>query len=178
MVQKSNMDKIAELFFRYPNKEWYLKEISRTTKIAHTSVNNYLKKLISKNIIIKNQVKKGKRNFPYYKANILSKRYKIQKIIHNFSSILNSEIISYLHDKLMPKSIVVFGSYQKGEDLEDSDIDIFVEASEEKIDLKKFEKKLNRKIQLHFNKNFKSYPIELKSNIVNGWIIDGYLDIE
>ena len=78
----------------------------------------------------------------------------------------------------MPQSIVVFGSYQKGEDTEDSDIDIFVEANEEKINLEKFEKLLNRKIQLHFNPNFKTYSKELKNNIANGWVFGGYLKYE
>lgn len=178
MVQKSNLHKIAELFFQKPSREWYLKEISRKTKIAHTSVINYLNKLITEGIITKKQIKRGKRNFPYYKANLNSPRYKPQKIIYNFSSIINSEIINYLNGKLMPQSIVVFGSYQKGEDTEDSDIDIFVEANEEKINLEKFEKLLNRKIQLHFNPNFKTYSKELKNNIANGWVFGGYLKYE
>ena len=37
--------------------------------------------------------------------------------------------------KLAPKSIVLFGSYQKGEDIENSDIDIFVECKKEKLNI-------------------------------------------
>ncbi len=36
----------------------------------------------------------------------------------------------------MPRNIVIFGSYDKGIDTENSDIDLFVECKNEKIDLK------------------------------------------
>ena len=77
----------------------------------------------------------------------------------------------------MPKSIIVFGSYAKGEDIEDSDIDIFVECEEEKLDLEPFEKQLKRKVQFHFKENFKAYSKELRNNIINGIILRGYLEV-
>ena len=76
----------------------------------------------------------------------------------------------------MPKSIVLFGSYQKGEDSENSDIDLFVECDKEELDVKIFEKKLGRKIELHFKKDFTLYPKELKNNIINGIVLSGFLE--
>ena len=42
--------------------------------------------------------------------------------------------------------------------------------------LKNFEKKLKKRIQIHFKENFSSYPKELKNNIINGIIIYGFLE--
>lgn len=177
MVQESNIETVASIFFKEPNKEHYLKQIAKDIALAHTSVKNYLILLKNENIIFEIKQKRGSRIFPTFKANISHKSYKSQKIIYNFKSILLSGIISHIEEKVMPSSIVIFGSYQKGEDLEDSDIDIFIEAEEESLDLKKFERFFGRKIQLHWKSSIKSYAKELKNNIANGWVVQGYLEI-
>jgi predicted nucleotidyltransferase len=87
----------------------------------------------------------------------------------------NSGLIYLLEKELMPKSIVLFGSYFRGEDVEDSDIDLFVESKRREMDLGKFENILKRKIQLHFSEKFKDYPPELKNSIINGIVLEGYL---
>ncbi len=176
MLQKSNMLKTLELFFNKPNKKYYLTEISKEINLAHTSVKKNLKKLNSENIINKYQEKKGSRIFPIYTANKTSKKYKKLKQIYNISSILKSELIEFLDKRLTPKCIVLFGSYFRGEDMEDSDIDFFIECKKENINLKKFENKLERSIELHFNENFDSYPDELKNNIINGIVLNGFLE--
>src|SRR3989344_4393549 len=161
MLQNSNIFKTAEVFFISPVKEHYLMDISRKIKLAHTSVKKNLKKLLKSGLITESAEKKGRRIFPIYRANIDSKIYKKQKIIYNLQSILDSGLIDFIEKELMPKSIVLFGSYQRGEDTENSDIDLFIECTEEKLDVKIFERKLNRKIEMHFRGNFTQYPKEL-----------------
>lgn len=176
MLQKYTIDKVAEVFYKYPTKEHYLKGISKEINLAHTSVKKHLEELSKLSIIKETILKKGKRIFPVYKADINSKIYRKYKTIYNLISIQESEVIDFLYDKLMPRAIVFFGSFQKGEDIEDSDIDIFVECKKEELDLKKFENKLCRKIQLHFKDNFKDYSKELKNNILNGIVLSGFLE--
>lgn len=176
MLQKSSMCKIADVFFDNPTTKMYLIEISRKIKLAHTSVKTNLNSLIKLNIIKKEIEKRGSRKFPSYKANIDSVEYRKYKQIHNNTSIIESGLIEYLEEKIMPRSIILFGSYQKGEDTENSDIDISIEAPETKVELIKFQKQLHRKIQLHFNESFESYPKELKNNIINGIVLYGYLE--
>lgn len=176
MLQKYTMDKVAEIFYKYPGKEHYLKGISREIKLAHTSVKKHLEKLSKLSIITETTIKKGKRTFPVYKANIGNKTYSRYKSAYNLISMSESGIIDFLYDKLMPKAIVVFGSYQRGEDTEESDVDIFIECKKEEINISQFENKLCRKIQLHFKENFKDYPKELKNNIINGVTLKGFLE--
>lgn len=170
------MLRTAELFFANPTKKSYLMDISRNIGLAHTSVKKNLDKLVRSGLVIESVEKKGRRRFPIYKANISNRSFKEYKMVYNLSSLLESGLIGFIEEHLMPKSIAVFGSYRRGDDTEDSDIDIFVECKEEHIDIGRFEKKLDRKIQLHFKEDFDSYPKELKNNIINGIVVRGFLE--
>lgn len=176
MLQKSNTFIIAKVFFINPNKKNYLMDISRNTKLAHTSVRKNLDKLVKVGLITESIEKRGKRKFPIYKANVENKEYKRYKTVYNYLAILESGLVEFIEDKLSPKSIVLFGSFQKGEDNEYSDIDLFVECKKEEVNVSIFEKKLERKIELHFKDNFASYPKELKNNIINGIVLSGFLE--
>ena len=177
MLQKSSILKTLEIFFINPTRGYCLMDISKNINLAHTSVKKNLNQLIDSNLIIKTIEKKGKRNFPIYKANITNKSFKKQKILYNLSALTNSKLIEFIEDSLMPKSIVLFGSYRRGEDTASSDIDLFIQCKPSTLNLTKFEKILNRKIQLHFQEKFSNYPIELKNNIINGIVIHGFLEV-
>lgn len=176
MLQKSSAYRTAEIFFTMPHKEHYLMDISRNIKLAHTSVKKNLNQLVKIGLITESVEKKGGRTFPIYKANKDNKIFKRYKIIYNLSSVYDSGIIDFIEEKLMPKSIVLFGSYQRGEDTENSDIDLFIECEKEELNPKTFEKKLGRKIELHFKEDFTLYPKELKNNIINGIVLSGFLE--
>ncbi len=177
MLQNCSIIRIAEIFFDEPTKLHYLIEISKKSKLAHTSAKNHLTSLKKEGIIKEIVEKRGKRNFPSYKANLESQSYKQEKKIYNLSKLCDSELLSYLRDTFMPKAIILFGSYSHGEDIEESDIDIFIESKKQDLDLNKFENIFKRKIELHFNENFNNYPKELKNNIINGDILYGYLEV-
>ena len=89
-------------------------------------------------------------------------------------------IDEYFHN---PKSIVLFGSFRKGEDISNSDIDIAVENDDFKKykttslrELSKFEKVIGRNIQIHlFNR--KNVDINLFNNITNGIVLSGFLEV-
>ena len=170
------MWKVLEIFFISPNKENYLMDISRSVGLAHTSVKDNLSKLVKMGLINEAILKKGERKFPVYKADVGSSQFKRHKIIYNLTALFESGLVDFLVKKLAPNTILVFGSYRRGEDSEDSDIDLFVEAVEEKINLSSFEKNLRRRIQLHFKENFTKYPKELKNNIINGIVLHGFLE--
>ncbi len=175
MLQKSSMFKTKEIFFVEPSRKHYLTSISRNTKIAHTSIKKNIQTLQKEGFIKEIKEIRGTRTFPHFLANT-NRSFIEQKMIYNISTLLETNLITFLEEKLMPKAIVLFGSYRRGEDREDSDIDLFIESKNEQIDLKKFEKKLKRNIQLHFKETFTSYPKELKNNIINGIVLFGFLE--
>jgi predicted nucleotidyltransferase len=83
-----------------------------------------------------------------------------------------------------PKAIVLFGSFRKGEDLSNSDIDIAIESDEVKEyqtiglrELSEFEQFFRKKIQIHlFNRE--SADIGVFNNIANGILLWGFLEVK
>ena len=74
-------------------------------------------------------------------------------------------------------SIILFGSYARDDYTENSDIDLFVDSEKrKKINLSKFEKKLARGIHLIVS-SFRNLPSELRSNVINGVILYGVIEI-
>ena len=176
MLQKCSTIVVAKIFFEEPTKSHYLIEISNKTNLAHTSVKSHLVLLKKNSIIAESSEKRGKRIFPFYKASLNNIYYKVYKKHDNLLSLEESGLIEELDTKFMPKCIVLFGSYAKGEDIENSDIDLFLECKNGDYELSKFEKQLKRKVQLHFKDDFSKYPTELRNNIINGIILKGYLE--
>lgn len=176
MLQKSSIEHVLSFFFLFPTRSHNLIGISRIVGIAHTSVKKNLTALVKLGFITEMFEKKGKRKFPVYKAKRENMLFQQYKLLYNLRFLYESNLIKYMEEKLSPRTIIVFGSYRRGEDVEDSDIDIYVECREENIMLQTFEKKLGRKIELHFNEDFASYSKELKNNIINGIVIGGFLE--
>ena len=176
MLQKSSIARTAEVFFVSPTKSHYLTDISRNIGIAHTSVKKNLLRLVKLGLVEEKVERRGGRKFPIYVAKRDEKAFRLQKKVYNFASILESGMVEYLEEKLTPKAIILFGSYRRGEDVESSDIDIFVECADEPVNVTQFEKKLGRKIELHFKEDFTAYSKELKNNIINGIVLSGFLE--
>lgn len=150
-----------------------MREISRNTKIAQPSVTNHLKSLVSEGLIIRE--KKG--IYPSYKANRETELFKTYKKIDLILRVQEIGLIDFINDSCMPDAIILFGSVSKGEDIEQSDIDLYIQSPEKKLKLEKYEKLLNRKISLFFKEDFSKSSNELKNNIINGIILKGYLKV-
>lgn len=84
------------------------------------------------------------------------------------------DFIEFLEKNLVGPTIILFGSLSKAEVNENSDIDFCIIGSKKEIDVKKFESKLGRKIQLFFFKSLEdSENNELTNNILNGYVLSG-----
>ena len=176
MIQKSNIQKVFSMFCTFPTTKLYLKQITKCTRLSHTSITPILKKLEKQKLIIKTIEQRGKRKFPYYHANRENKEFIQEKRLLNFYQIHDSGIIKFLETQTSPDCIILFGSYEKGEDDETSDIDIYIQAKKTKVNIGKYEKLFNKKIELHFRSKFSMYAKELQSNIINGIVLQGYLN--
>ncbi len=173
MLQNYNRYKILQEFFNFPTYGFLIRELSRKTKISQPSVINHLKFLLKEDLIIKQKAKP----YPLFKANRENKVFKILKVFNITLRIKTSGLLDYIWNKTFPNVIVLFGSCAKGEDIESSDIDLFIQAKEKNLILDKYERSLNRKISPFFKENFLRFPKELKNNITNGIILKGYLKV-
>ena len=159
-------------FFNYPMKPFGIRELSRTLHLNTKTIMKQLTSLRKQHVIIKVH-ERGR--FSHYEANRLSRRYKIVKSNALMNEIAQSGLFDFLEQELTPKAIVVFGSVQKGTYLKHSDIDIFIQGKEKKIDINAFEQKLNRDIQLLFEEDLNNLSTGLRNNIINGNTISGAL---
>ena len=173
MIQKSSAWLVFGAFARSPTKAFHIRELSRILDLAPTSINLHLKELEKNKLIV--QDKTGL--YTSYKANFDSEEFRFYKKIHNLIELKESDLIEEIEDKLFPTAIVLFGSYMKGEDIETSDIDIFLIAEKKTINLSRYEKQLSRKIQLFFSDDINKLPRELKNNILNGIVLSGFLKV-
>src|SRR3989344_2771330 len=164
MLEKYNRYRILKLFFDSPTDSFRLREISRLTKISPPSIMIYLKEF-ERGDIIKKQTK---RNVPFYSAMRDNPNFVLYKKISIIFELNKSGLIDHLWDKLSPKAIVLYGSFAKGESIENSDVDLFILGKEKIVDIANFEKKLNKKVHLLFKESLKEIPDELKNNILNG----------
>ena len=178
MLQKDNRYRILRIFFEDPSPKgigFQLREVSRKVAIATPSVKKYLTELEKEGLIFK--VKHRIHGYPVYYANRDNDSFKFLKRLDTLMKIKESGLLEYLSESCMPDVIILFGSSASGEDLKDSDIDLFVASKDEKLSLDKFEKHLNRKISILFSDSFGRMSKELKNIIINGVILKGYLKV-
>ncbi|MFP4567934.1 MAG: nucleotidyltransferase family protein [Candidatus Woesearchaeota archaeon] len=175
MIKKNIKTKIKEHFFTNPSAKLRVREIERTLNVPLPSVIRYCAELTKENILTTINLGTAK----FYAANKTHPNYLLQKKLHNLQKIYESNLINYIKIQLSNPCIILFGSYSKGEDMEDSDIDLYLETpSKKNIDLKEFEKTLNRKIQVFKCRKLKEIPNNhLKNNIINGITINKYIEV-
>ena len=156
---------------------FYLKirEIARLINLAPIAVKNHLNDLEKKELI--KRKKERNYNIQTYQANRENLEFIFLQQQSIISELYYSNLINQLWEEISPQVIILFGSYAKGEAIEDSDVDLFILGKEKKFSLEKYEKKLNKKIHLIFTESFSQLPTELKNNVVNGKILKGYLKI-
>jgi predicted nucleotidyltransferase len=171
---KSIKQRIAEHFMKHPTVRLRVRQIEREVKVPLPSAIRYAKELEQEKILKTIDIAGVK----LYAADRLSEAYLLEKRIFNLRSLYQSNLLNHLLEKYHNATIVLFGSYAKGEDIERSDIDLYVETPQKEVPLEKYEKKLQRAIQLFPFKNIKDVKNkELANNIVNGVTLHGFLEV-
>ncbi len=171
--------KILDLIFKYPSQFYSAREIARITGLSHPTVLKALQKY-NKLDITKKELQKNKSGIGgnvFWKADTSAETYKLFKKLANLRQIYYSNLIENIASETSPNVIVLFGSYSRGEDTEESDIDLFVQSKEKKLHLKEFEKKLGRKINITFEIDIHKIKKEFLNNLINGIVLYGYLEV-
>ena len=180
MSKLIDKEELLELFYSNPNREYHVREVARMTNLAPATASKYLDMFAKDSILLK----RAERRHALFKANEESRLFKLKKTGYNVEKLQKSGLIDFLEEKLnYPEAVLLFGSYAKGENIEKSDIDLFVLTATKKVpELEKYEKLLKASIQLFLydKKSFKemiSKNKELFNNIINGIKISGFLEV-
>lgn len=177
MWEKYNKYAVLKVFFDDPVPEgagFQLREIGRLAGLAPKSVKTYLEELGQEGLVLKKSHRIH--GYPVYYANMESRDFLLYKKLDTARRIRKCGLLSYIEEKALPDCVVLFGSASRGQDIRGSDIDLYVRAGERKMDVSKFEAALCRKVNVLFASDFKSLSKELRSNIINGIILQGYLE--
>lgn len=169
----NNNYKILEVFIKHPNKDFSIRGIARELNLNHATVLKHIGNLLRLNLVRK----KEETLYPTYYASTENSKYRLYKKNYVVFKITESGLIDFIQEKTLASCIVLFGSCAKGVFTEESDIDLFVEAKESKLELKKYEKKLKRKINLLFEPKINLLSKELRNNIINGIGLYGFIKI-
>ncbi len=175
MKTKNIKERIKEYFFINPTSKLRVRQMERELKIPLPSVIRYCKELEKENIL----KKENTAGVVLFSADRASKNYLTEKRLFNIKEIYNSRLIDYLIEEYSNPTIVLFGSFFKGEDVENSDIDLYIETpSKKEIKLEKFEILLKRKIQIFRYKKMNGIKnLCLANNILNGIVLNGFIEV-
>jgi len=157
-------------FFEDNYRRINVREYARIRRISPPNASSVLKKLHKEGLLI---VEKELR-YHFFSANrksalfiFLQRAYYLEKL---------ENLLGFLEKEFIAPMIILFGSLAKAEARRNSDIDLAIfSPSKKNVDLKQYEKKLGRNIQLLTFKDRETLEnnIDLLNSILNGIILRG-----
>lgn len=150
--------------------------LSKSLSVSQPAISKALPYLEKEQLVIVVKDKLSKRlSIGINRNNPLTVRL---KRADNLKLVYETGLFDALYDEFPGATVILFGSYSKGEDTIKSDIDIAVVGhKEKKLDLTKYEKLLERKIVINYYSSFKSIHKNLLNNILNGIVLQGSVEL-
>ncbi len=169
---------VAERIFNYPNKTFHVRMLAEETRLSTTAVVRSLEELEHFRIIIVEQTPLTKN----IKADLNSDAYTFYKTIFNLYRLKRYGFVDELVRVYAPETIVLFGSFAKGEDIEESDIDIMILNAHQSVgvaleNIKDYKQEFCRNINLHFLWSLEKSSNEFRNAAANGIVLYGYLKV-
>jgi len=119
--QKITQLKVLTLFLENPHSSYYLRESARILDMDPMTVKRSLSLLLRDELLVKTEEK----NRILYQANMENPAIRHLKISYNLSFLQEKKMVKFIINKMKSvTSIMLFGSFAKGENDESSDIDI------------------------------------------------------
>ncbi len=157
-------------FFEDNYKRYNVREYARLSKISPPSASKFLSRLHKEGLL----VREIEKNYLYFSANKDDKLFISLSRAYWLYIFEKAGLTDFFGEELVKPLVILFGSFSKAEINENSDIDLAIfSASEKKINLEKFEKKLGRTIQQFVFTKKEDVPKELIRNIMDGLILVG-----
>ncbi len=160
-------NKVWLYFVKNPSSSIHIRELARKLNLSPPNILNQVRQLLKENLL---KSKKQGKNL------IITSNYENDEFIEkkkwtNLFLLIDSQLIDEIKEKV--DTIILFGSFCRGEDTEKSDIDIAIDKEIDIDKIEKYEDILNRKIQFHIiDKNISN---NLKENIKQGALIKGVM---
>ena len=134
-------------------KNWHVRGLAKHLGVNHMLLFRKFKELYNKNVIDYKQEGKNKNYFLKKTLEaksyvFMGENYKLIKLLEKYPNLRNA--IEKIQKNNKVKLAVIFGSYAKGLAKKDSDIDVYIEAKDQK--LKREIELINSKINIQIGK--------------------------
>jgi len=147
-ITKSKLrEELLVLYFTNPNKKYYLRELERILSFSVGNVRRELIKLESTGLFLSEK----KANLVYYHLNKSYPLFKELKSIIFKTSGAPKMLHTILEKFKGISQAFIYGSFAKGEEREDSDIDLLIIGKVDEDKLVEVISKLERKLQREIN---------------------------
>jgi predicted nucleotidyltransferase len=156
-------NKIKALFFNNTLRRWHFETVLRESGISRERVNYFLKELLKEKFIIRVK-QKGK--MPYYLANKDLAKFRSEKKLYGLKLLEQSGIFENLNSCKNIKTVILFGSFARGDWSKSSDIDLFIYGNDKEFNKGLYETKLQREIQLFSYKDKKTLKKKLDPTVI------------
>jgi DNA-binding MarR family transcriptional regulator len=170
MFDSKNERLIAETVFDQPDESFHLRGLAEAAGVSPSTVSRLLERFESRGLV---EVERG------VAMEITASHTEVFrdfKKAFNLWRLAESGLIEDLWDETIPEAIVLFGSYAKGEDDGESDVDIaIVNGRDLDIDLSEYEEKLARQVTLH-GVDREEADRNCVETLANGIVLRGYLE--
>ena len=168
--------KILRLLFVKSGASLNQRQIANLLEVSQPAIIKALPELEKENLIKLHQDKQTKR----WSIELNSSNHKAMQLkrTDNLKLVYDTGLADFLEKEFAGSAIILFGSYSRGEDITNSDIDIAVIGRKNKqVDLTKYEKDLERQININFYDSFKNIQKHLKENLFNGIMLVGGVEL-
>jgi len=136
----TNAQKVLNFLIQSPGKQFLANEIEKATRISRAGVNFSLRKVAKEKLVLREK----KATIYLYSVDYNNPVIKQLKVLKN--TILLQPLVNKL--KALSKKIILFGSCARGENIANSDIDLFILADSSKALKEKIKKSnLREKLQ-------------------------------
>ncbi len=167
---------ILRLLFIKTGKSLNQRRIAQILDVSPTAVMKALPNLAKQNWIKLTQDKESKR----WSVELNRENHRIMQLkrVDNLKQMYESGLSDFIEKEYAGATIILFGSYSRGDDTESSDIDLAVIGRKEKvIDITKFNKLLGRTININFYESWDKIHKHLKENLCNGIVLVGGIEL-
>ena len=152
------------------------RQIANILEVTQPAITKAIPRLEDKGFVKVEQDKQSKR----WSIELNRDNHKVMqlKMVDNLKQIYETGLADFLEKEFAGAAIILFGSYSRGEDIINSDIDLAVVSRKDKIvDTANYEKLLERKININFYISFKNIHKNLKENLCNGIVLAGGIEL-
>lgn len=173
-------EKCMVWFFAYPKTRIGLTGLSKLIKSSKTATKEAVESLFKQKFLSREIAGKAW----ILSANLGHRYFITKKVPYHLDRIYQTGVVEAVHEVLpQARAVILFGSYRWGSDTEDSDIDIAAEVlgnqEPEIMPLGKIEQvgyRKNVQVNLYIFSRDK-VDLNLFANIVNGIVLDGFLEV-